>query len=484
MKICLINPPVEMKYRYWYPIGIGYVASFLLKAGFEVEIIDCIGDNLSRAGFKEQLAQSKADAFGIGGLIMAFNNVVEISYMIKQMYPDAFIFAGNTVACTIPEVLISNSAVQVVIMWEGEYTVVNLMKTIKNGNSLETVKGIVFRNKDGEFIKTTDQPVIRDLDELPLPAWDLIPMENYFKNTVTFPISTVRGCPYNCIYCCKTFLLNKVRARSPQHVINEMVEAQRQFKFKIKRVAFFDDLFMYNKKRVIEFCNLKMSTPLIKSLPWDCSGRVNLITEEIVKKMIEANCVSIGCGFESADQEVLDYYKKGTTVEQAQKAIDIMKKYNIEFSGSGSFMIGAPNETYKTVKKTVKFCKKNNLRYLPHFTTPYPGTVLYSWAREQGLIGDELEYIKKISKIGNTNYLTVNLTKFFTDEELSRLKKDMTYYPSANLSIALKRRIEESSKIIELLFTKGLRETAKEVKRFLSKSSPQIKLELYSNEWF
>ncbi len=482
MKVCLINPPLNMGSRAWYPIGIGYIAAYLLKDGFEVEIIDCIGDNLSRVEFKKRLVNCKADAYGIGGLIMAFNNVLEIANMVKETYPDAIIFAGNTVASTIPEILLSNSPIQVAVMWEGEYTTVNLMNALKDEISLKTVKGIIFKDKDGNIIKTLEQTIIKDLDELPFPAWDLIPMKNYMENiNYNYPISSVRGCPYNCTFCCKTFLLNKVRARSPQHIINEIIEAKKRFN--IKKFCFFDDLFIYNRNRVMEFCDLKINTPEIKEIPWECSARVNLITEKMVKKMVEAKCVWIGCGFESADQDVLNCYNKAIKVDQMQNAINIMKKYNIEVSKGGTFMIGAPNETLKSIKKSVKFAKKNKIKYLPHFTTPYPGTALYNSAREKGLIKDELKFVKKIAKIGNTNFLTINLTEAFTDEELIRIKEKMTYLPTVKLYVSFSRLLKRIPFLIKKAILKGPHQALLSLKG-MYRYKPNLNLEKYSNEWF
>ncbi len=482
MKVSLINPPLNMNSRTWYPIGIGYVATYLLRAGYDVEIIDCIGDNLSRTAFKKRLLKSKADAFGIGGLIMAFNNVLEIATIIKESFPDAFIFAGNTVASTIPETLLKNSPVQVAVMWEGEYSTVNLMNSLKNNNPLENVKGIVFKDKNNKIVENPEQPIMKDLDELPFPAWDLIPMDNYMKNiNYNYPISSVRGCPYNCTYCCKTFLLNKVRARSPSHIIEELIEAKKRFN--IKKFCFFDDLFIYNRKRVIEFCDLKMKTLEIRNIPWECSARVNLITDKLIKKMVEAKCVWIGCGFESADQDVLNCYNKGINVKQMQQAIDILRKYNIEISGGGTFMIGAPNETLRSIKKSVKFAKKNKTKYLPHFVTPYPGTSLYKEAVEKNLIKDELAFVKKIAKIGNTNYLTINLTKAFTDEELSKIKVKMTYFPTTKIYNSFSRLMKRIPFLIKQSIFRGpIRALQTLYKMYRFKTNQE--LEMYSNEWF
>lgn len=430
MKICLINPPAQMNRRLWYPIGIGYVASSLINAGFDVEIIDVIGENLSKNEFKERLSDSHADSFGIGGLIMAFNNVVEIAEMIKEAYPEVFIFAGNTVGYTIPEILLKNSAVEAIVMGEGEITTVNLMKAIEIEGKIEKVKGISYQDENGDIIYTPPQAPIENLDDLPYPAWDLIPMNNYFENHGhrSYPISTVRGCPFNCTFCCKTFIDYKVRSRSPESIIEELMEVNK--KFNIESIKFFDDLFLYNKKRAIKFCELKEKSPL-KDMEWSGSGRADSFDEELIVVFKKSNCVTLGFGFgfesESASQDILNIYNKRTTVDQLQKAADLFKKFRIG-DPETSWLIGAPNETKQTVEMSIKFCRRNGLRYEPHFVTPYPKTALYDYAREKGLIGDKLEYVKSVSKFGNTNYLIVNLTDNFTDEELIELHNKSKYF--------------------------------------------------------
>lgn len=473
-----------MNRRLWYPIGICYVAASLLKAGFDVEIIDVIGENLSRENFKKRLSDCHADAFGIGGLIMAFNNAVDIAQMIRETYPESFIFAGNTVGSTIPEILLQNSQINAIVMGEGEITTVNLIKAVKNGRKLEDVKGIVFKNQKGGIIHTSPQPPIENLDDLPYPAWDLVPLNNYFENIgrKVYPISSVRGCPYNCIFCCKTFIGYRVRSRSPESILKELIEVKKRFD--VSSFAFFDDLFIYNKKRVMKFCALKMESQ-VSDLEWEASARVDLINEELCKALSKSHCIELGIGFESNTQQILDFYKKGITVEQCQNAADLCREHGISLSGA-SFLIGAPDETYNTVKASVDFCKKNRLRYEPHFVTPYPQTALYDYALQKGLIKDELEYIRKISKIGNTNYLAVNLTDNFTDEELYALRKKSIYFPATPYK-TVKFYIGEGIKILRRdgpleLINKTRRHLPQVFEVIISPIRPP-KTEKYSNEW-
>ena len=473
-----------MSNRLWYPIGICYVASSLIHDGFDVEIIDIIGENLSRNNFNKRLSECKADCFGIGGLVMAFNNVVDISFMIRDLYPDSFIFAGNTVGYTIPEILLQNSAVNAIIMGEGEITTVELARAIQSEKKLDDVKGIVHKNSNGDIIFNPPRPPIENLDDLPLPAWDLVPMKDYFKNYGhnLYPISSVRGCPYNCIYCCKTFIGYRVRSRSSQNIIDELIEVKKRFD--IDSFAFFDDLFIYNKNRVMKFCELKANSPL-KDMEWTASARVDSLNDELIETLVKSNCVDLGIGFESSSQHILDFYNKKITVEQSRQTIDLCRKHGIGTAGA-SFIIGAPGETEETVKLSVDFCKKNGLRYEPHFVTPYPKTPLYDYAKQKGLIKDELEYIKKIAKYGNTNNLIVNITDNFTDEELITLREKSIYFP-ADTSKTFEYYINEAIKIFKKdgvfeLISKATHHLPQVYEKILSPIHPP-KREKYSNEW-
>lgn len=483
MKICLINPPVQMNRRLFYPIGICYVAAALLEKGHEVEIIDIIGENLSRDEFKKRIENSTASYFGIGGLIMAFNNVVDIAQTIRNIHPLSFIFAGNTVGSTIPEILLKNSEVNAVILGEGEITTCELVD--KNNTDINKVKGIAYENDIGIIEITKPRFPIENLDKIPYPAWHLVPMTNYFneygKNV--YPISSVRGCPYNCIFCCKTFIGYKVRSRSPESIIEELIKVKELYD--IESFMFFDDLFLYNETRAINFCNLIKNNNILKGMEWTASARVDSINEKIIPILKAAGCYELGVGFESASQHILSFYNKKTTVEQAKKAIHICKKYDMSLNGA-SFIIGAPEESETTILQSQYLCRMNQLRYEPHFLTPYPKTALYDYAIKKGLITNELEYVKKLSKYGNTNHLIVNLTENFTDKELYKLKMKMTYFPKSS-SRNIKYYTTEGFKILKQeginnFISKGIKFTPQIIEQLLSPFK-HPKQEKYSNEW-
>ncbi len=428
MKVVLINPALEMNNACWFPIGLGYIASVLRRAGFEVELIDIIGEGLSRKDFQTRLASVKADAFGIGGIVTAYNNAVDAASYIRAAHPGAFIFAGNTVAYSIPELLLKTSEVSAIVLGEGEMTAAELMKAVRDGRPLTEVKGLMFKGRNGELVNTGERPPIENIDELPLPAWDLMPMERYFRNAKTryCVISTVRGCPFSCTYCCKTFMGYRIRYRTPKSIMNELLVFNEKYGMDV--FHFFDDLSTVNKSRMLEFCGLKMDSAL-KKVKWTITARVNLVDDELIKALKGAGCSQISFGFESMDQKILDSINKKVTVEQNEQALALCEKHDMD-CGSSSFMVGYIDESEEQMRRSAEFCRKHYLRYEPHYMTPFPGTELYRYSLEKGLIKNELEYLRELSRQGNTDYLLLNITKEISDAELTALRAKYLYYTS------------------------------------------------------
>lgn len=424
MNVVLINPPLRTQdLPVYYPIGICSIASYLRQNGHKVKILDINGFRWSKTKFKKIFDKEPVEAVGIGGLVTAFNHVHWLSDYIKSVKPNVPIFAGNTVASTIPEILLKNTKVDIVVMGEGEVTTLELIQRLENGKSLEGLKGVWYKNNDGKIVENPPREPIENLDSLPFPAWDLVPMERYLKNLIaatgnsSAPISTVRGCPYNCTFCCKTFIGYSVRSRSAENCIQEIKLLVD--KYEIEGFMLSDDLFTYNKQRAMRFCDLLIKEGL-DYLKWSASARANLITKELAQKMKSAGCTYLGFGFESSSQKILDYYNKQCTVENQQQAIDICKE--VDIGCRRSYMIGAAVEDEQSIKETAEFCKKNGSKYAPDFfVMPMPKTKIYAECRQRELIKDELKYIEKISVIGNASNFVINITEKFSDEELIKL---------------------------------------------------------------
>jgi radical SAM superfamily enzyme YgiQ (UPF0313 family) len=336
--------------------------------------------------------------------------------------------------------MLEKNPVDIVCIGEGEETIVELLKVLERKGDLSKVRGIWYKDNSGKIQKTDIRSPIKNLDSLPLPAWDLFPMDVYLKNPIGAPnrnkwidgstddttmlsmnLSATRGCPYRCIYCYHDFMGQRYRNRSPENVINEIrILYQR---YKVPYFHFIDDEFVMRRDFVFEFCRLlkKFSKEVRQQITWGCAGRVNLMTEELISTMADAGCVLIGYGIESGSQRMLDFIKKQVTVEQAKDAIRLTKRY-LGWADC-SFMIGYPEETMETIQETIDFCKELDLTpEVIFFLTPYPGTELYSMALQQGKIKDEEEYLLSLGEQGEK--IRINFTNF-SDKELYEIQENM-----------------------------------------------------------
>lgn len=235
---------------------------------------------------------------------------------------------------------------------------------------LELIEGIAWRSRDK--IKT-NQPrkLIHNLDSLPLPNYDHIK-----RRIETYPIFSSRGCPHNCIFCCRV-LGNRIRVRSPKNVIDEIKHAIS--KFRPKLIDFADEIFTFPKERASAICDLMISEGLNKVIKWTAQSRVTGVDQELFDKMKEAGCVNVDFGVESGNPEVLRTIKKGITITDAWNAIKSAKKAGLK---TGSyFIIGHPFETVQTIGDTIKLATKLNTDTVSFgIMVPYPGTEVYEMA--------------------------------------------------------------------------------------------------------
>lgn len=440
MNIILVNPPCRTPVM--IPLGLAYIASVIRQDGHNVSVLDLNVENRSFPEIERELEAMDFDLIGIGGLTTTYNFVKSLSLLAKKIKPNAKIIAGNMVSTANPELLLQNSQVDICVIDEGEETVRELMQRIKDSSDIDGVKGIAYK-KNNQIFTTNPRERLKDLDTLPFPAWDLFAMETYLNNPIhteygrrSINVSTVRGCPFQCVYCSRPFG-RQVYMRSPANLVLEIKELKRRYR--IEYIGFTDDLFMVNRKWVEDVCESFISEKL--NIAWGASARVNLVDLGLLRKMRKAGCATLGFGFESGSQKILDNMQKGVTVEQAEKAIAATRKCGITIDGA--FMIGMIGETEETVEETVRFIKKTGLalyRFL--YTTPYPKTPLFEMAKKMHKIPqDEDKYVSALSEMYST--LLVNLTEM-TDERLKDLKQRAEKRIKENFS--LKTKLEISSK--------------------------------------
>ena len=185
-------------------------------------------------------------------------------------------------------------------------------------------------------------------------------------------IVTSRGCPYRCAYCSKPVFGSRFRAQNPERVVEEMIYLQQQFG--IKEIAFYDDSFTLDKKRVHAIADEIIAKGL--KIDWTCETRVNLVDKELLRKMRQAGCYSVAYGIESASPEIIKTLQKDITLEQVETAVRDSREVGLQVVGY--FMLGSPGETPDTIRQTINLAKELKVDFAQFSaTTPFPGTELY-----------------------------------------------------------------------------------------------------------
>ncbi|GAI79109.1 unnamed protein product, partial [marine sediment metagenome] len=301
---------------------------------------------LSKQEVEKRIREISYHLVGIGGIITTYKYVKWLINVLNKYHPEKKIIVGGSVGASIPRTMLERNPVDIVCVGEGEETVRELVNVLQNNGDLSTVKGIWFKGNDGSIYRNELREPINDLDKLPFPAWDLFPMDIYLKNPVGAPnrnkwidgsfaeetplsmnLSATRGCPYQCIYCYHDFMGQKYRYRSPDNIISEIKYLYAHYE--VKYFHFIDDEFVLKKNFVYQFCQKikHLQKELGERITWGCSGRANLMTEELIATMAEAGCVLIGYGIESGSQKMLNIMKKKVLVEQAKQAVRLTQQY-------------------------------------------------------------------------------------------------------------------------------------------------------------
>ncbi len=425
MKILLLSPPTNSAIKSIIgvtgpPLGLAYLASVARGQGDEVSIIDSIAMDYSLDQVKGAIKSFNPDLIGLTSTTSMIPDAYRVAMAAKELNQDVKIAIGGPHVTFTPEMTLKESpALDYVVIGEGETVFSNLLLNLKGKKDIRDVKGIGYRGREGTIV-SSPEPLIRDVDTIPPPSIDLLPMDRYVAEKKRFgTIMTSRGCPYNCIFCSSSLQFGKIwRGHSTERVMTEL--RRLVYDYNIHEIEFLDDTFTLNMKRAVEISKKIKEEGL--DIHWSGSARVNLFNDEIANAMKGAGAHTIYFGIESGNQKTLDFIGKGIKLQQA---IDSVKKgNNAGLHTLGSFIIGFPDDTPDEVRNTIKFSKKVNVR-LAQFTiaTPYPGTRLWDLAKSRNIIRT-LDWRKY------TTLSPVMTLKNFTDESILKWlgKAYMTFY--------------------------------------------------------
>lgn len=418
--IFLANAPYFLEERYGKLASIGAtlpclglltLAAVLRKAGHRVRVVDAAALGLDYEETVDEAKRFQPDVVALSAVTPSIRKTAQLASMIKAVCPSASTVIGGPHFTAVPEqTLAEYQAFDYGVVGEGEDTIVELAAALSGGTIPSQVPGVAFR-ENGKVRLGPPRASIKDLDSLPFPAWDLLddfparyhPALFKYRRLPSTHIISSRGCPNRCIFCDTSVFSRQIRFHSPDYVL-EMIEYLVK-DFGMREIIFEDDQFMIKKGRVAKICEGLLKANL--GISWCCSGRVNSVDDlGLLKLMKRSGCWQINYGIESADQQILDFAKKGITTEQVERAVDLADKAGI--LSKGYFILGLPYETQETMDKTIRFAKRIPLSDISVFMlTPFPGSEMYEIAREHGSIEDDLEKMNVLDVV----YVPTGLTR-------------------------------------------------------------------------
>lgn len=376
------------------PLGLGYLAAVLEQAGYSVELLDMAAEQARGADLTRLVRERQPRVVGISTMVVTYKNGLRIAELVKAASPTTKVIVGGPQATFLVEETLTCPAVDVLARYEGEETILELMHHFAGaGPTLDQIRGIAFKAGD-RICETESRPLIEDLDRLPFPARHLFKLDRYAKPGV---LITARGCPSHCVFCAANTLYPDppYRARSPHFIVDEIEEMVNRHKLNSFFIA--DDAFTLWPKRAMAICDLIIERRL--NVQWTCEARVNTMTRELARKMVEAGCIEVQYGVETGNPEIMKLIRKGISLEQVEKVVDYSQAIGLDVICS--FIIGFPWDTAETVRQTLDFALrlghlgcpipnrggKNRGRIVAMYAplTPLPGTAIYRQAEALGI---------------------------------------------------------------------------------------------------
>jgi anaerobic magnesium-protoporphyrin IX monomethyl ester cyclase len=375
LSLTLVSPPQFTQYPQ-PPLGLALLAAILEEKGYNTTILDANAMGL-RPEEVVPLAAG-ADVVGITAMTPTVTAALDIARHLKRAAPDRTIVMGGAHATLLPEETL-NSAPEIdfIVRGEGDITIIDLLEALQEKRPVGDIPGLSYRTEGG-FKHTANRAALLDMDSLPFPAYHLLPRRKYRphpphgKSMPFAAVVTSRGCPYRCAYCSKPVFGKRFRAQSAGRVVEEL--SYLKDRFGVREVAFYDDSFTLDKKRVHEIAERMLSAGL--KLAWTCETRVNLVDADLLRHMKRAGCYAVAYGIESASPEIIETLCKDTTLEQVEAAVAASRDAGLQVVGY--FMLGSPGETIETIRQTIDLARKLKVDFAQFsLTTPFPGTALY-----------------------------------------------------------------------------------------------------------
>jgi len=429
MDICLVRPSSVTNMNSMgddavLPIGLAYLAGILEEGSHQVSIVDSPGEALGQYaplegtvnGLRHGLPDDKiisriSDTVQIIGLSIMFSmewlpsrNLINL---IREKFPNAIIVVGGEHITALPEYCMQDcAAIDYCVLGEGEQTLLELVKAVDASLNVHDVEGLCLRHND-EIIRTKPRARLRNVDKLPRPAWDLLPVSNYLDNGVmsgidfgrSMPILASRGCPFSCTFCSNPTMWGPLwRAREPEAVVSEMMDYVA--KYDATNFDFYDLTAIVKKEWIVEFCNLIIERDLKITWQFPSGTRTEALDDEVTKLLYASGCKFITYAPESGSDDMLKRIKK--KISKPKMLHSMRDAVRNGLNVKASFILGFPDETFKHALETFGYIFHMSVIGIKDVSvfpfSPYPGSALFEDLHQQGQITLDDAYFLKLSQ--------------------------------------------------------------------------------------
>jgi len=457
MDIVFVNPPLTLKERFGKfaaagnvmpPLGLCYLAAACRAHGLKTEIIDAPAEGLDTEKVKERILQRHPRFLGLTATTLSILNASSVAAAVKLEAGDILTVVGGPHLSAVPEITLERyPSFDFGVIGEGEQTIIELIDSVQNKRHIKDVNGIIYRNAGGLY-KTGIRENIKDLDTLPMPAWDMLPnyphtykpLEIAMSDRLQGSIITSRGCPYECSYCSRNVFGSSLRYHSIDRSIEMILNQYHQYH--VRDIEIYDDTLILSQKRIRQFCTRLIAEKL--DLVWSCNSTIGAVNRETLELMKEAGCWKIGFGIESANPEILKLMNKHLNLNKAREVLRASREAGIV--NRGYFIIDFPTETKESIRKTVNFAKEADLDIVQFNSfTPLPGSAVCNDITRYGTFDDDWDKM---------NFLNSVFIPHGFDEEGLKQSIDRAYrefYLRPRIAIAFLKRIKNVRSFFNLL---------------------------------
>jgi radical SAM superfamily enzyme YgiQ (UPF0313 family) len=425
MRVALVQPrcaaAVDVEYvSLQFPLNLGYLAAALRADGHEVRLVD---RNVQPPAALDRLLREFApEVVGVTSMTAAYPIARQVIADVRAARPTATIVLGGAHGTALPErTLEENPGLDVVVIGEGERTLCELVRAVGAGGDRDAVAGIAWRGPDG-LRRTPPRGFIDDLDSIPFPARDLVPLSLYNRQHASRGFSrkymriaelvTTRGCPHRCIFCASHICTGrKLRARSVANVLAEVDDCVARYG--VTHFSIEDDAFTFHRDNALALC----AGFAARGLTWNCNARVDNVDRELLQVAARSGCLKVSFGVESGSPRILAKTRKGITVDEVRAAVREARAAGIRFVEC-TFLLGAhPDETPEDIVATQALIRELHADLTSLCVTcPYPGTEYARILQDRGL-----ETVRRY--YGSPRYVVGQLRKLRSLKELFYLAR-------------------------------------------------------------